>query len=199
MKPTTLILPLAGVLMLAGCATGRLEAQWSDPQFAGQTLAGAKVLVVCQAAEQTVVRICQDQLAAQLRNVGVTPVLSDSLSSSADKAGDKFAAARSLGARAIMMSSLSPNTTITNSGPSVGFGMGSGGYHSGVGIGMSLPVGSSTQTSTTTYASDTTLTDVSNGRLMWSGKASTSAQDVTEQLSGLAKVSVESARKAGML
>jgi len=198
-RKTTLLPLAASVLALTGCATGKLEAQWSDPQFAGQPLGGSKVLVVCQAAEQTVIRICQDQLAAQLRIAGVTPVLSDSLTTSPDKATDKLAAARSLGAQAVMMSTLSPVTSLTNSGSSVGFGLGSGGYHSGVGFGMSFPVGSSSQTSVTTYSSDTTLTNVASGKLMWSGKASTMSQEVPDQIASLAKISVESARKAGML
>ena len=164
-------------------------------------MGAAKVLVVCQAAEQTIVRICQDQLAAQLRTLGVTPLMSDGLTVSADKSGEKaVAAARSLGAKAVFFSTLRLSTTTTSSGPSFGFGIGSGGYNSGGGVGMSFPIGGGNTESTTTYASDTTLTDVSSGKLMWSGKASTFAtQEVTEQLAGLAKVSVESARKAGMI
>jgi len=193
---------LSLVLGLSGCATSKIDAQWSDTSFAGQPLSGAKVLVVCQAAEQTVVRICQDQLATQLRNVGITPVMSDALNGGSEKIANEktVAAARGLGARAVMLATLNPTTTVSSSGPSVGFGFGSGGYHSGVGLGMSLPVGSQTQTTSTSYASDTTLTSVENGKLIWSGKASTLAsQEVAEQIAGLAKVSVEAARKAGVL
>ena len=187
-------------LSLAGCATGRLDAQWSDPQAAGQTLGGSTVLVVCMTAEQTVVRICQDQLAAQLRIVGVTPVMSEGLTLGADKNTDKvMAAARSLGAQGVMQATLSPITTVINSGPSFGFGIGSGGYRSGGGLGMSFPIGSNTQTSTTSYSSDTTLTNVVSARLMWSGKASTISQEVPDQIASLAKITVESARKAGIL
>lgn len=197
-KRTLLSLLVPG-LMLVGCATGKLDAQWSDPQFSGRPAGGTTVLVVCQAAEQTVVRICQDQLAAQLQAVGVKAVISDSLGSSNVTDADRVSAARRLGAQAVMSSNLSPVTTFTNSGPTFGIGMGSGGYHGGVGVGMSFPIDRSYQSSTVTYASDTTLTDVSSGKLMWSGKASTISQEVPDQLASLAKVSVESARKAGML
>jgi hypothetical protein len=185
---------ITSACVLAGCATGRLEAQWSDPQFTGRPLAGEKVLVVCQASEQTVVRICQDQLATQLRSMGVTPVVPES-----PVVGDSLATARSLGAQAVMQASLSPTVVVNSSGSSIGFGLGSGGYHSGFGFGMAVPIGGTTQVSATTYSSDTTLTNVASGHLMWSGKASTAEQDVAEQIASLAKITVESARKAGML
>lgn len=193
MTVTTKLLTLsAGACVLAGCATGRLDAQWSDPQFAGQP-AGAKVLVICQATEQTVVRICQDQLAAELRNVGITPVISDT------PPPDKLAAARSLGAQAVMQASLSPTVIVNNYGSSFGFGFGSGGYRHSAGFGVAMPIGGGPDYMTTTYSSDTTLTNAASGKLMWSGKASTAAQEVREQIASLAKISVESARKAGML
>jgi hypothetical protein len=117
-----------------------------------------------------------------------------------DKSNEKtIAVARDLGAKAILYASLSPITTVSNSGPLMGFGFGSGGYRSGVGFGMTLPVGSSTQTSSTSYSSDTTLTNVDSGRLIWSGKASTISQEVPDQIASLVKISVESARKAGVL
>jgi len=185
---------ITSACVLAGCATGRLDAQWSDPQFSGRPLAGEKVLVVCQASEQTIVRICQDQLAAQLRSMGVVPVLPDW-----QTAGDSLATARSLGAQAVMQSSLNPALVVNSSGSSVGLGFGSGGYHSGFGFGLAVPIGGTAQVSATTYASDTTLTNVASGHLMWSGKASTAEQEVADQIASLAKITVESARKAGML
>ncbi|HSD38230.1 MAG TPA: hypothetical protein VLC92_12025 [Rhodocyclaceae bacterium] len=197
----TALLTLACTGLLAGCATGRLEAQWSDPQAAAQPLAGAKVLVVCQAAEQTIVRICQDQLAAQLQLIGVTPVMSEPLTLSADKDGGKLTAARGLGVQAVMLASLSPTTTFNSSaGPTFGFGMGSGNYHSSAGVGVVVPIGGYSQTSSVaSYASDTTLTLVASGKLVWSGKASTTSLDVAEQIASLVRVSVEAAHKAGAL
>ncbi len=186
---------------LAGCATGHLDAQWSDPQTGNSPLAGAKVLVICQAVEQTIVRICQDQLAAQLSLIGVTPVMSESLTLSADKDGEKLAAARSLGAQAVMLVSMNPMTTFNStSGPYFGFGMGSGSYHSGAAFGMTVPIGGYAQTSSaTSYVSDTTLTLVASGKLVWSGKASTTSLEVPDQIASLTRVSVEAAHKAGAL
>jgi hypothetical protein len=201
MIPYKTLLPMAAsVLLLAACATGRLDAQWSDPEFAGHPLGSSKVLVVCRAAEQTVVRICQDQLAGELRALGVSAVMSESLTMSPDKATDSIPAARSLGAQAIMQTTLSPVMSVNSYGPSFGFGVGSWGYHGGTGtaVGMSVPVGTNVQSSLS-YSSDTTLTSVASGKLMWSGKASTMANEVADQIASLVKISVESARKAGMI
>ena len=49
--------PMLLALLLAGCAGSRINAQWSDPQFAGQPARGTKVLVACQASEPTLRRM----------------------------------------------------------------------------------------------------------------------------------------------
>src|SRR5438445_12160824 len=66
---------LAAGLTVAGCASTPLDAQWSDPQLAGTSLRGAKVLVACEAAEAVVKRICQDRLADEVIAHGGNPVL----------------------------------------------------------------------------------------------------------------------------
>lgn len=64
----------AGALFFVGCASTKLDAQWVDPQFKGHSLRGAKVLVVCEAADLAIKRICQDQVAAQVAALDATPV-----------------------------------------------------------------------------------------------------------------------------
>jgi hypothetical protein len=66
---------LSMLWLLAGCAGSRINAQWSDPQFAGQPPRGAKVLVACQAADPTLRRVCADRMAAKLSALGAVPVL----------------------------------------------------------------------------------------------------------------------------
>ena len=51
------------------------QAQWTDPRFTGQSLRGAKVLVVCTASATAIKHICQDQLAAQVAAAAATPVV----------------------------------------------------------------------------------------------------------------------------
>jgi len=194
----------ATAVVLAGCASTKVVAEWADPQFAGRSLKGEKVLVVCDANETVVRRICQDQLAAHLTASGAVPVIGPAdLTVGPPPANDRtLAAARSAGAKAILGSTIAPDATVVNPGPSVGFslggfGFGGGGGGVGAGVGVGLPVGSA-QT-VTGYASELVLTDVASGRLMWTSKVTAPAsQDVNRQIGELARAGVEAAQKAGL-
>jgi hypothetical protein len=194
----------ATTVVIAGCASTKVVAEWSDPQFAGRSLKGEKVLVVCDANETVIRRICQDQLAAYLTASGAVPVSGPAdLTVGPPPANDKtLAAARSAGAKAILGSTIVPDATVVNPGPSVGFslggfGFGGGGGGVGAGVGVGVPVGSAQ--AITGYASDLVLTDVATGRLMWTSKVTAPAsQDVGRQIGELAKAGVEAAQKAGL-
>lgn len=195
----------AGAALLAGCAGTRVAADWSDPEFKGRSLRGARVLVVCDADSPAAKRICQDRLAAEARAAGAIPVggpETATLPAGPPPANDQtLAAARAAGASAILAASMGPEATFVTGGPSVGVGVGgwggSGGWSgTSVGIGIGIPIGGGrTQSS---YAASIVLTDVSTVRLMWSSKVTTPASaDVNAQIADLARVGVESARKAG--
>jgi hypothetical protein len=195
----------SGGLFIAGCATTRVEAEWTDPQFAGKSLRSAKVLVVCDANEVVIKRICQDQLAAQIAASGATPVMGPAdLTVGPPPANDKtIAAARSAGAKAIFGSSVAPDATVVNPPPSVSFGFGGFGFGgggstvSGAGVGIGMPVGGGQVN--TSYGANVMLTDVATGRLMWTSKVTAPASgDINSQLGSLAKVAVEAAQKAGL-
>jgi hypothetical protein len=196
--------------LFGGCASTTLQAQWTDPQFAGQSLRGAKVLVVCDASDVAIKRLCQDQLAAQVAASAATPVTvpeSDTLTVGSGHITDKvFAAARRTGVKAILGSIIVPEATMVHPGPTVGFGLGgfrsaSSWYRSsgvGAGVGISVPVG--TDRVYTAYAATMTLTDVDTGRLMWTSKVTTPAShDVSAQVNKLVKAGVEAAHQAGLL
>src|SRR5215475_5212441 len=51
------LLGLCG-LLVGGCASTAIQAQWADPLFAGRSLRGATVLVVCNAHAPAIQRIC---------------------------------------------------------------------------------------------------------------------------------------------
>jgi len=199
---------LALSAVFTGCASTRVQTEWTDPQFTGQSLRGAKVLVVCDANDTAIERICQDQLGAQVAASGATVVAgpdSDNLTAGQSVNEKTLTAARSAGAKAILASTVAPEATIVNPGPSVGFGIGgfggSGGWRSGggvgAGVGVSVPVGSGQVN--TAYAANMALTDVATGRLMWTGKVTTPAtRDVDAQIRKLAKAGVEAAQKAGL-
>ncbi len=192
-------------LLLAGCAGSRINAQWSDPQFAGQPQRGAKVLVACQASEPTLRRICADRMAAKLAAMGAVPVLAPDSSDAEAVAANEAALlqdARSAGATALWRTQLSPEVVAVAPGPSIGIGIGGfgGGYRSGggVGFGVSAPLGGAGPAETG-YAATGSLTDVASGRLMWSAKASAApSSDVAQQLSTLATLLLDAARQAGL-
>jgi hypothetical protein len=196
-------------LLLGGCASTNIQAQWTDPQFADHSLRGAKVLVVCNANETAIKRICEDQVSAQVAASGATPVTGSGSNSPAAGAApitpELLAAARSAAAKAILTSTIAPDATIINPGPTVGFGIGgfggSGGWHSGGGVGtsvgVSMPVGGAGVT--TAYAANMVLTDVASGSMMWTSKVTAPAsKDVGAQIGKLAKTGVEAAQKAGL-
>jgi hypothetical protein len=190
--------------MMAGCATTQVSVQWSDPEFAGRSLRGEKVLVVCDAPDIAIRRVCQDQVAAQVGASGATAVISPDagLTVGPPPANDKtLAAARAAGAKAILGSTIGPDVTVVNPGSSIGIGVGGyggsgGGSVIGGNVGIGFPVGGGQ--ATTGYAANMVLTDVATVRLMWTGKVTTPAsQNIGAQLGELARVGIEAARAAG--
>jgi hypothetical protein len=201
----TSALALTAAAMLAGCASTRLDAQWADPQLSANPLRGARVMVVCEAYDLAVKRICQDQMAAEVVARGGTVVPGPDEGSGAPVRplnNDQYlGAARNAGANAVLTHSVTAaDVAVGGSGMSVGiggFGYGGGGRGSsgGVGVGVSMPVGG--QQSNTGYAMNSRVTDVGSGKLLWTAKASASpSSDVSAQLSELTKVVFGAADKA---
>ena len=195
----------AAAAMLAGCASTRLDAQWADPQLSANPLRGARVMVVCEAYDLAVKRICQDQMAAEVVARGGTVVPGPDEGSGAPVRplnNDQYlGAARSAGAKAVLTHSVTAaDVAVGGSGMSIGiggFGYGGGGRSSsgGVGVGVSMPVGG--QQSNTGYAMNSRVTDVGSGKLLWTAKASASpSSDVSAQLSELNKAVFGAADKA---
>lgn len=194
----------ASALSLVGCASTKLDAQWVDPQFKGRSLRGTKVFVVCEATDVVIKHVCQDQVAAQLSAVGATPVKgpeTDNSTPAPQPVADPYLpAAREAGANAVLSTAVTPDATVVNPGPSIGFGIGGfgggGGAYRGGSVGMSVPVGAGQVT--TGYAANTTLTDVASGRLMWTAKATTPpSKDIKMQVTDLAKAVLDGAKKEG--
>jgi hypothetical protein len=200
----TLLLAGALVLdttLLAGCASTRVQAQWTDPTFAKQSfLRGSKVLVVCDAKETAVRHICQEQVSQQLSAAGASPVIGPQSADaqSAPAAEPVLAAARDAGAKAVLRTGIAPDATVVSPGPSFGIGIGGfGGGNVAGGVGVSVPVGG--ERVSTAYAADMTLTDVTSGRVVWSSTVTTPAsRDVNAQVATLTKTGLEAAQKAGL-
>jgi len=198
------LLSTLGALLVASCASTKIPAQWSDPAFANQALRGAKVLVVCEAEEPAIQRICQDEVAARMSATGVVPVtvspLQEPVSGRPDGA---FGAAREMDAKAVFVAKVTREASVIGSSARIGVGVGTSvGWGSGTvvggGVGSSAPIGSTRVDNA--YGASMVLTDIATGRMMWTMKATTPAsQNVDAQIRELAKVGVEEAQKAGML
>jgi hypothetical protein len=194
----------AGLLMLAGCATSQLNAQWSDPEFAGKSLRGARVLVACQAVDPTLRRVCADRSAARLAALGAKPFVAPE-GSDVDLAmvGEALLqTARGAGAVALWRTTLTPDAAAAPPGPSIGIGIGGfgGSYRGGggIGFGVSGPIGG-TGALQVGYSASASLTDVASGQLMWSARATAPpSSDLSQQMNTLSQLLADAARQSGL-
>ncbi len=199
-----LMASLGSALMLAGCAsTPSLDAQWADPQLvSGNPLRGARVLVVCEAQDLVLRRVCQDQVGAQVLTAGATPVAAPDApgdpTTAAVASAQHLAAAKAAGAKAVLLTVIGQNSSVTKPGFSIGFGLGGfGGGGVGGGVGVSAPIGGGKVA--TGYAANSSITETTSGRLMWTGRASESpSDDLSAQVAALAKSVVAGAGRAGL-
>ena len=124
---TVVLLGLCG-LLVTGCASTAIQAQWTDPLFAGRSLQGSTILVVCNAQAPAIQHICQDQIAARMLLSGIRPVMAteaDLITAQGEQITDKiFAAARLAGANAIWVTTIAPDFMVVSPGPTIGFGIG---------------------------------------------------------------------------
>jgi hypothetical protein len=197
-----------GGFLVGGCASTAVQAQWTNPSFAGQSLRGATVLVVCDASDAALTRLCKDHLAAQVAAAGATPIVAPDVALLTTEGGRLpeivFEGARQAGVQAIVAATIAPDATVVSPGPTLGVGFGGfssagGGYRSsgiGTGVGVAVPVGAVGVM--TAYGAHLTLTDVATGRLMWASRVTTPASsDVAAQVSKLAQAGREAAQQAG--
>jgi hypothetical protein len=190
-------------LALAGCATTQIDAQWTNPDYAGRSLRGLPVLIACEAQEPTLQRICEDQVASQIAALGGIPTgnaLATPPGAAAAGTDPYLAAARRIGARAIVRTTLNTSAVIASqAGPTIGIGIGGGGgVHGGMGGfgGVSFPVGGTRVSNA--YTSETALIDPSTGAIMWSARASSSAsQDPGRQMAELASAAAGGMKQSG--
>jgi len=200
MRPRGASIALLAALV-AGCASApQLDAQWSDASAAPGLLRGARVLVACDAAELVVRQICQDRLASEVAARGATPVfVPPETPIATDRSIDAqlLSAARETGARGLMVMTVAVAVHDVSAPISIGiggFGFGSGGS---VGAGVSAPVGGGRVTAG--YSGNGRVTDVANGRLVWTAKAtSPPSADVNAQMTDLSRLVLAAADKAGL-
>ena len=187
--------------LAAGCASGpQLDAQWSDASAAPGLLRGARVLVACDAAELVIRQICQDRLAGEVAARGATPVfVPPETPIATDRSIDSqlLAAARDAGAKGLMVMTVAVAVHDVSAPVSIGIGGFGFGSSSSVGVGVSAPVGGGRVTAG--YSGNGRVTDVANGRLVWTAKAtSPPSSDVNAQMADLSRTVLAAADKAGL-
>jgi hypothetical protein len=187
--------------LVAGCASApQLDAQWSDAGAAPGLLRGARVLVACDAAELVVRQICQDRLAGEVAARGATPVfVPPETPIATDRSIDSqlLAAARESGAKALVVMTVAVAVHDVSAPVQIGIGGFGFGSSSSVGVGVSAPVGGGRVTAG--YSGNGRVTDVANGRLVWTAKAtSPPSADVNAQMADLSRLVLGAADKAGL-
>ena len=163
-------------------------------------LQGAKVLVLCDAYDVAVQRICQDQLLREVAAKGATPVTLPAgtvLLNDRDLDGQLVESASVLDATAIFTMTLTPAASNADSGVTLGIGGFSFGRGGGGGVGFSAPIGGGG--GSTGFAASGRVTDVRGNRIVWTATlvASPSA-DLNVQLRGLAHSMLDDAQSAGL-
>jgi hypothetical protein len=103
-------------------------------------------MVVCEAAETTLQQVCLDRMAEELTARGLSPVRSaQPPSASVGRGAQAYVGeARTAGAGALLLTSVTPDSgQVSRPSPfSIGIGgFGIGGGHVGAGVGVSVPIG----------------------------------------------------------
>src|SRR5262249_2393353 len=133
-------------------------------------LRGGKVLVACEAWDLSMRQNCQAWLFEHLQARGATPVAPSTASVASGRELDTqlMAEAASVGASTVVVVALTPAVMGGGaSAASIGIGGFSWGRGGGAGIGLSAPIGG-TGWGSTGFAAQGRLTEVPQGRLVWS-------------------------------
>lgn len=156
---------------LSGCATTQVEAVWSNPEYAGRAVTG-KVLVVGLTRDETVRRMYEDAMAAQLHARGVDAVRSyDSVNALLAQQDSTLLldAARKAGATRILSTVLLAHQHIerleVEPGPAWGWT-----YYGWYGYYWPYGYARAETYEIDRYYSSTTLTETSTGKIYWSAR-----------------------------
>jgi hypothetical protein len=190
--------------LAAGCATTRMESEWRNPQYAGPSLKGHKVLIVCRAPDETFRRVCEDQWAMQLSPRGATGVPSYAVPGA--PAGDAVtaeqiaAALRATESVAMLQTQVAFRVTpVVRPAPFLGIGIGGGSGGGWFGGGVTVPITGQASPPQQSIAAKTSLTG-SGDAVLWSGTATAPVSDnAAAQISDLVAMTADAIQKSGLL
>lgn len=190
-------------MLLAACtSTPQLGAQWTDPSLGSQSalLRSTKVLVACEAADVAIRQVCQEQLAAEVVARGATPVFAATdtpLTNDRSVDGQLVPGARTAGAAAVLVVTLTPASVDASPGFSIGIGGFGLGRNSALGVGVAAPIGGGRVE--TGFAANGRITEVASGRLVWTASAAAPpSSDLNAQFAALSKAVLDAAEKSGL-
>jgi hypothetical protein len=188
-------------LFIAGCATTHLDSQWSSPDFVNNKITG-KLLVVGVSRDDTVRRLYEDEMTAQLASRGLTTVRSYELIPGPLVLGGNTAllkAARDAGANTILSSVVVAREHVDRviSDPMPRYGMNFDGWY---GYYWPYAYVRTEIRSFDRYTVGTSLTDVATGKIMWSARTQTENVDhVDREIKAFATVIINALSKGGKL
>jgi len=187
------------MLLLSSCSSTRVEGTWTHPSFGGRSVSGP-VLVVGLMRDETVRRLYEDRMAAELGARGIAALKSyDVVSAPLEgKADPVVEAARREGARHLLTSAVighRKKTVVYNDAPTI---VGYGGWYSrnwGVGV-----AGPTTIRQYDVFSVETALVDVATDRIEWTVRTrSTAGSDIEADVRDFADAILGEMSEAGLL
>jgi hypothetical protein len=195
-------LALGAVLaLLAGCATTtRIDAEWQDAEFAGKTLAGP-VLVVGMTRDDTLRRLYEDAMVAQLHGESIQAIPSyASMPKALDGASSQrlLEAAHKAGAGSVLSSVLIDRESVQHVlvEPTPAWAWGDPDWYASY-----WPHAYVRDVRTLSrYVARTNLTDAATGKVVWSARTSTDQPgDVEKEIDVFARKIARALDKTGLV
>jgi hypothetical protein len=189
-------------LLLAACTSTRLDGTWTRPEFAGTRLQGS-VLVVGVARDDTLRRVYEDAMAAQLAARGLRALRSYELAPGplqGDSEDMLQQAARKAGAAWLLSTAVigQSREAVVTQDPNLYMGWGWRGWYRSY-WGLSYPLRTEVRTYSV-YTAQTVLTDVAHDRIEWTARTrTTDPADVERETRAFVAVIVGAMEKAGLL
>jgi hypothetical protein len=188
-------------LILASCATTRLDTQWSNPEFAGRKMSG-KILVVGVSRDETLRRLYEDELAAQLTTRGLATIRSYEVLPGPlvmDGTNAILKAARDANAAAVLSSAVVAREHVERviSEPTPSFGSRFSGWYVYY---WPYAYARTEVRAFDRYTVGTSLTDVATGKITWSARTQTENVDhAAREVKALARVIMNALNQSNML
>ena len=197
------IIAIAIIANLAGCASTTLDGSWTSPGFAGKRI-DAPVLVVGMARDDTVRRVYEDEMVAKLVALSVKATQSyvsvpGSLGSDAHER--LASAARKAGARYLLSTAvIGQDREFVATQEPVWWG-GAYGYRGWYNYywGMAYPMRTDVR-AYTVYVAQTSLTELDSDRIEWVARTrTTETSNVETEVRTFVEVIVDAMAKAGLV